>query len=155
MHNAVIELDHEHELLVASDDLADQLAVLNFVVVESLSISSVVVIVLLDLLVRVIVSWDDADVAIEDVNGLLDDVFVRFVRLLIVSKPWIHLDAHETAHLVLVFIFLVHILYAFYVIAGSTFDKHHDVTVCFFGLLEALLLDHLRVIHKADELPVT
>ena len=154
MHDAVIELDHEHELLVAANDLADELAVLHFVIIKSLGISSMIFIILLDLRVRVIVCRNDADITVEDVDGLLDDVLVCFVGLLIISKPWIHLDAHKAAHLVLVFVFCVHIFYAFNVIACSAFDKYHDVTVGFFGFLKALLLHHLRVVHKADELPV-
>ena len=34
-------------------------------------------------------------------------------------------------------------------------NKEHDITVGFFALFEQSLLNHLSVIHEADELPVT
>ena len=104
LHNAVVELDHEHELLIASNHFADKLAVLHFVIVEALCIPSVVLVILSDNCVFIIMGRNDTDVSIEDVDRLLDDVFVSFVRLLTVLEPWIDLDAHETAHFILVFL---------------------------------------------------
>ena len=99
-----------------------------------------VLIVLLDSVALQVFGWDDADIATEYVEGLLDDVFVHFFWIFVVLQPWVRLEAHQSAYLVTIF---VHAL-----------DKNHDVAVGFLDFLKTLLLDHLRMVHEADELPV-
>ena len=74
----------------------------------------------------------------EHINGLLHNVFVSLIWLLIEMQPRICLETHHT-----------------YLFAYAMADKEHNITVRLFRPVKALLLYHLRVIHKADKLPLT
>ena len=112
LHDTVIELDNQHVLFVGPERFRDELAGLNLVVVEALLVLDVTRQVLFDLVTLPVLGWNDANISTEDVERLLDDLFVTaFCREFLVLKPWVRLEAHKSA---LVF----------------ELDKNHDVTVC-------------------------
>ena len=69
---------------------------------------------------------------------MLDDVRVCLIIIfkIVVLKPWIALEAHQSASV-------------------FHFDEQHHVTIRLFILVETFLFHHLGVVDEADELPLT
>ena len=116
---------------------------MDLVIVKALCILHVVGLVLINLDAIIIFCWYDSNVSAKDVHRLFDDVNICFMWLFVKLEPWIHLDANQSAHL-LIFFVLVFAL-----------NEKHDVAIGLFCLVKALLLYHLSVVHKAYELPIS
>ena len=79
--------------------------------------------------------WKRGYFTAEQEDGLLVNVWICLRWFVVQAKPWICLETHQANLFV-------------------SSDQEHDITVRLFRLVKQLLLHHLRVVHKADELPL-
>ena len=83
LHYAVIKLDQQHELLMSSHCLLNQLARLNFVIVEALLVFGMIItVILIDGLAIGLLCRNDADITAENVDSLLADLLVCITFLI-------------------------------------------------------------------------
>lgn len=146
MHDTVVELDYQHELLICAQSLCYQLTVLNFVIIESLTELQMVFKVLINSVPLPVLCWDNTDVTTKDEEALLVNVLISVVRLLVILEPGVILETYQAA---------LFESWAAIFLKASSLNENHDVTISFLALFKAFLLDHLRVVDKADELPFT
>ena len=66
---------------------------------------------------------------------MLDNIRVDLVGRLVKAQPRVRFEGHEAE---LIF----------------PADKEHDITISLLAFLKKFLLNHLRVVHKAYELPL-
>ena len=91
LHDAVIELDNEHVLLVATEAFRDQLACLNLIIIVALLVLYMLVQTLLNFFTsQIFLRGNHSDIPTENVESLLADisVAVKFPTLMIL-KPWV------------------------------------------------------------------
>ena len=137
LHDAVIELQDKHVLLVTTKLLSNQLSALYFVVVESSTVLFECLVVYRDTIAIVVLGWHVQKVAAEEINGGLHDVLVTiFVDKLVKVEPRVRFEAHEAG-----------------LLASS--HKEHNITIGFLVFVEELLLDHLSMVDEADKLPLS
>ena len=135
LHNAVIELNDQHVLLVVSELARQKLDVLNLVTAEAPGILLRIFWGVLYGLILLILRRYKLQFATEKKEGRLMNVLVLLTRLFHEFQPGVRLEAHKS----------VFILSA---------NQNHDVTICLLRFTEELLFDHLRVIDEADKLPL-
>lgn len=137
LDNTVVKLQDQHELIVGAKLLRDQLARLNFIVIEPLFVLDQVLCILLDFVSVEVLSRDHPNVAAEDVDRLFDHIGVLLVNWLVeVVQPGVRLEAHQANDVV-------------------ASHQEHNVAIRLLRLFETLLLYHLGVIHEADKLPLS
>ena len=138
LHDAVVKLNDQHILLIASIRLRYKLHSLYLVVIEPSAEPSNVLLCVSDHFTIAIFCWYRVHLATEDVNGLLDDVCVGLARLLVEVQPGVRLVAHES-----------------YFSALGVSDQENYVAIGLLPAIKATLFDHLGVVNEADELPLT
>ena len=115
--------------------MRDQLDILYFVSTEAPTVEEFALFRLLNIVAFLVLGRRELNQATEKKNRLLEHVSVILARLLIKLKPRVRLEAHET------------------ILVVAT-NKKDDVTVSFLCLAVQALLDHLRMINEANELPL-
>ena len=90
LHNAIIELNNQHELLICSNCLRDQLTSLYLVIIISLTQHYMIFSILVNLVSSPILCWYNTNVTTKYVKTLLAYICVSLLRrLLIMMKPWV------------------------------------------------------------------
>ena len=130
LHDAVIELQDHYVHLIAANLLRNQLRALDLVIVEASKVIETISLFFIDDIDRYLIK-----LAAEQEQRVFDDIWVCLTVRIVQPEPRVRLERHQSNLLIVT-------------------NKEHDVTVCLLVLLEKLLLDHLRMVHEADELPL-
>ena len=137
MHDAVIELDDHRVVLSATQSLGNQLSVLNLIVIEAARVLLEISLIMVSYLSAMrVVRGQEAEMAAEHEDCLFVDIRINITGWLIELKPRIRLETHQA--------------YLF-----SSFYQEHDIAISLLAFFKQPLLDHLRVVNEANELPFT
>ena len=137
LHDAVIELDDHRVVLRATQSLGNQLSVLNLIVIEAARVLLEISLIMVSYLSAMrVVRGQEAEMAAEHEDCLFVDIRINITGWLIELKPRIRLETHQA--------------YLF-----SSFYQEHDIAISLLAFFKQPLLDHLRVVNEANELPFT
>jgi len=87
LHDTVIELNNEHELVETSECLCEQLHALNFVAVEPAAVHFPIFWAIYDFVSTEVFSWHELEASTKHEEGLLIDISIRIISILIKLKP--------------------------------------------------------------------